>query len=429
MSGKECNLKGSINIDRGTYIEKEKIDHPHELKLETSNQYQGTTFTCSNITLHSKKQIINKPYLEEVERTIIYDYEKGEYTKYSQYYKCTYSLCNYNLCLECYSNVYGCTNIFKTGGVKVEPAMFNSLTDVEQIISKVNKLYGSFTQSNNNKYIIQGKDEIYLWYDFTETSSYFREAGDKSAPYKCEKCDHLYSCLIPRYINKTNETMRKYICAFCSVDFSKEELKTLKNFTYCNIYYTFNKPQDQSEFIFNNCSMCKIQYNNRDGEFINDSEKIYLCLSCGIKINNFYSKLPEKLKLPTGLLPEAVGKEVTWKIFNKTYNCNNCKKDYPGILGKYTYDNNNNICPNCIYQNMDNLEVKPFINTLVGSIPNFTLKSTPTLSKHAFSKTSKKKLSKRSRKRSLKRSRKRSVKKSRKRSLKKSRKLSLKKSQ
>ena len=416
----ECKLDPSINTGKGQYkdIEKEKIDHPHPLKLVTSKQGKDTTFTCSNITLHSIKknkpikQSVNIPDLGEVERAIIYDYEKGEYKNCSQYYKC--NECNYNLCLECYSKVYLCENSFKTGGVKVQPEMFISLTDVEQIISKVQKLYNSFSNSNNNTYISY-KNDTYLWYDFTETSSYFREAGDKSAPYKCEKCEHLYSSLIPRYINKTNETMRKYICTSCSVDISKVQLKTLENFTYCKIYYTFNKPQDQSKFLFHDCSMCKIEYNNRDGEFINDSEKIYLCLSCGIKINNFYSKLPGKLTLPTGLLPKAVGKEGTWKISNKTYNCNNCTKDYLGILGKYTYDNNNNICPNCIYQNMYKLEVYNVINTLLGSKPNFTLKSTSTPTSR-FSKTSRKKSSKRSRKRSLKMSRKRSLKRSRKRS-------------
>ena len=416
----ECKLETLINTGKGKYtdIEKEKIDHPHPLKL--SNKNIGN-FTCSNITLHSQKkdnpenQTVYIQDLGEVDRFIIYDYENGKYKNCLKYYKCTDTRCEYNLCLECYSKVYQCKNNVTTGCVKVTPIMFSSLTGVEEIISKVSELYKRF-ESNNNKYI-QGKDDTYLWYDFTETSSYFREAGDK-LPYKCEECNHLYSSLIPRFINKsldkaqdTTNIEKTYLCPYCTVDNIKNNVvdKIGRKITYCKIIYTFIQPTEDKDYYYYNCTMCNVSYNTRDGRFINVDKSINLCIPCIIKIINFYRNLPENLSNGSALYKKTCENE------SSIDNCSICKRNYNKMFGSYI-NKNKNICLKCSQKIKDRQTVSDQVSDILKGTKKPNLKDTSYTGVQAsFRKTSKK-----SRKRSVKRSRKRSVKRSRKGSVKRS---------
>ena len=279
---KECKLDPSINTGKGEYkdIEKEKIDHPHPLKLVTTNQAQGTTFTCSNMTFHTINEWAD------------YDCPK--------YYWC--EKCNYKLCLKCYVKVY-CTNYqpqidiskgriaglqFKT----VDKGIFNPETDG---FTKVTSLYSEFDKSNKGYYIIYKNIAFMMWYEFFNAMMYYKEMGTRP-PYICYKCEHTYSSLIPRFINKyiDNELkeQKNYICAYCVNDFeinvNKFKIQDILNpFTYCNINYTFQKgPEEQTKFKYYICNMCRVDYPDRYGKFLSISGKHLYVYNVLLRLRN-----------------------------------------------------------------------------------------------------------------------------------------------
>ena len=466
---KECKLKDSINTGKGEYkdTEKEKIDHPHELTLVTTTE--GTTFTCSNMTFHT----IN------------------EWANYNcpNYYRC--KKCEYKLCLKCYVKVY-CPNYERhidiskgaIAGVEfktVDKGIFNPETDD---FTKVTKLYSKFDKSNKGHYIIYKNIAFMMWYEFFNAMNYYKEMGDRP-PYICYKCEHKYSSLIPRFINKyidkdkELEEQKNYICAYCVNDFEIDVNKfkiedILFPFTYCNINYTFEKgPENEANFKYYICNMCRVDYPDRYGKFLSISRKTSVCLQCATEIKKYYINLPLSLKIsdgingsweispgPTGeLLKLGEDLEVNeqgqqiWYLRNP-YKCYKCEDMYDTIFGRYLINNDTYMCPKCSLtirfpepETKTTTSQTPISQTVINKSPSTIQESvilqnktyTPEveskvntsfrkkLHKRSLKKSRKRSL-KKSRKRSVKRSRKRSVKRSRKRSVKRSRKRSLKKS-
>jgi hypothetical protein len=296
--------------------EKEKIDHPHELKLITNSN--PSDFTCSNISMHMIRTD-KKPYRIQIEdekfdtrtidiRTIDFNYEKAEYTGCTKYYKCTQDNCNYNLCLECYGKVYCNGKTFPECGTKKDPILFDSKTDIEAIIDKFSDLYSKFSTYKDN-YIIY-ENEVYLWYDYESSSKFFRERGDRQdmTLYECLKCNHKYSALVPRFINKYMNDLnylevfnfqKRYICPYCATLLPSNSVKSVnKNFTYCGVNYEYSNVDSVTEANQNKfyyfCRMCHVYSNYRGGHYNSQRKRTPLCLNCSIKIMTLY-KNPEEL--------------------------------------------------------------------------------------------------------------------------------------